>query len=326
MSIIGVLLLIMLNLPKITDLDVNNKRVLVRLDLDTDPDLNDLRVKSSFETLDYLKDKAFEIIIISHKGRPNGIFDQKLSLKPFQSIFDKWGAKVEENLRFDKGEEDNDPLFAKKLATLADVFINDAFASSHRNHASIVGLPKLFPHAFGFHFLEEIENLGKEFMKPVVVVISGIKEDKVEMAKKLAKIYDKVLVGGRLPEYFGDEALESVRNQNSNLIIGNLTQDKEDITLNTIEKFKEELRSAKTIILAGVLGKYEDEGHIQGTKEIFEYISKLNAFKIAGGGDTETAISRLSLADSFNWISVGGGAMIEFLINKTLPAIEAVIK
>ncbi|MFA6501339.1 MAG: phosphoglycerate kinase [Parachlamydiales bacterium] len=324
MSIIGVLLLNMLNLPKITDLDVTNKKVLVRLDLDIKKfNEEDLRLKASSKTLDYLKGKASEVIIIAHRGRPEGKNIPELSLKEFQPYFDKWGAIVSENLRFDEGEEKNDPEFAKKLASLGDVFINDAFASSHRSHASIVGLPKLIPSALGFHFLEEIENLGKEFEKPVIVVISGIKEDKVEMAKKLSSIYDKILVGGRLPEYFGDESLESVRNQKRNLIIGNLVQDKEDITLNTIEKFKEELKTAGTVILAGALGKYEDEGHSQGTKEIFEYISKLTAFKIAGGGDTETCLQNYNLIDKFNWVSVGGGAMIEFLINKTLPAIEA---
>ncbi|HCR35919.1 hypothetical protein A2130_00135 [Candidatus Woesebacteria bacterium GWC2_33_12] len=307
-----------MNLPKITDLDVNKKRVLVRLDLDIKEfNENDLRLKSATKTLDYLKDKASEIIIIAHRGRPEGKVNDNLSLKIFQPYFDKWGAKLEENLRFDKGEEENDPEFAKKLASLGDVFINDAFASSHRNHASIVAIPKLLPTAFGFRFLEEIKNLGKNFNKPVVVVISGIKKDKVEMAKKLSNIYDKVLVGGRLPEY-----MES--SNSDKLIIGNLIQDKEDITINTIEKFKSELNKAGTIILAGVLGKYEDEGHSQGTKEIFDFVSKLSAFKIAGGGDTETAIGRLSIANSFDWISVGGGAMIEFLINKTLPAIEAI--
>lgn len=331
MSIIGMLLLIMLNLPKITDLDLAGKKAIVRLDLDIKEfNKNDLRLKASTKTLDYLFDKVSEIIILAHRGRPEGKNVPELSLKEFQPYFDKWGARVEENLRFDEGEEKNDPLFAKKLASLGDVFINDAFASSHRSHASIVGVSRFMPFAFGFHFLEEIENLGKEFDKPVIVVISGIKEDKVEMAKKLSSIYggagshDKILVGGRLPEYFGDESLKSVRNQKSNLIIGNLVQDKEDITLNTIEKFKVELSKAGTVILAGALGKYEDEGHSQGTKEIFEHISKLTAFKIAGGGDTETCLQSYNLIDKFNWISVGGGAMLEFLINKTLPAIEAI--
>lgn len=102
-------------LPKITDLNVSGKRVLLRLDLDTNPDPNDLRIKASVETLNYLKEKNSQIIIIAHKGRPNGKVDESLSLKPFQPIFDKWGAKVEENLRFDPGEEANDPEFAKKI-------------------------------------------------------------------------------------------------------------------------------------------------------------------------------------------------------------------
>lgn len=313
-----------MDLPKLTDIDVSGKKVLLRLDLDTHADPNDIRVKASTETLDYLKDKASEIIIIAHKGRPEGM-DDSLSLKPFQQIFDKWNAKVEENLRFNPGEESNDPEFAKNLAALGDVYINDAFASSHREHASIVGLPKLMPHASGIHFAKEIEKLSSDFKKPVVVLISGIKEDKVQMAKKLADIYDKVLVGGRLPEFFGDEALESVRSQppDKKLLIGNLNMDKEDITLHTIDKFKSEIANAGTIILAGVLGKYEDEGHRQGTKEIFTAVANSGAFKIAGGGDTEAALAMFNLTEKFDWVSVGGGAMVDFLIYKTLPGIEA---
>ena len=171
-----------MNLPKLRDLDVSGKKVLLRLDLDTEPDPSDLRVKSSFETLDFLKAKGVsEIIIIAHKGRPNGKVAESLSLKTFQPIFDKWGAKVEENLRFDPGEEANDIEFAKKLAALGDVYVNDAFASSHRNHASIVGLPKLMPHAAGLRFEAEMETLSKEFQKPVLILISGIKKDKVEI-------------------------------------------------------------------------------------------------------------------------------------------------
>jgi len=312
-----------MDLPKLTDLDVSGKKVLLRLDLDTDPDPNDLRIKASEETLNYLKEKGAEIIILAHKGRPGGKVDESLSLKPFQPIFDKWGAKVEENLRFDPGEESNNPEYVEKLASQGEAFINEAFASSHREHASIVGLPKLLPHAFGFRFVQEVEHLSKVFKKPVVVIISGIKEDKVEMAKKLSEIYDKVLVGGRLPEYFGDKALESVRSQEGKMIIGNLTMDKEDITLNTIERFKLEIKSAGTIILAGVPGKYEDSGHMQGTKEIFEAVAGASAFKIAGGGDTELALKMFDLTNKFDWVSVGGGAMVEYLINKTLPGIGA---
>src|SRR6185369_10188534 len=170
-----------MDLPLLTNLDVSGKRVLLRLDLDTEPSPNDLRIKSSQETLNYLKEKgASEIIILAHKGRPEGKIDENLSLKSFQPIFDKWGARVEENLRFNPGEEANDIEFAKKLATLGDIYVNEAFASSHREHASIVSLPKLLPHAFGFRFIKEIENLSKVFenpKKPVIFLLNGVKKD-----------------------------------------------------------------------------------------------------------------------------------------------------
>lgn len=317
----------MTTLPKITDIDVTNKKVLLRLDLDTKPDPNDLRVKSSFETLDYLKDKASEIIILAHRDRPDGKFDESLSLKSFQPIFDKWGARVEENLRFDKREMEYSEDFAKELASMGDVYINDSFAESHRNAVSIVGIPKYLPHAVGLRFVKEVENLSKVFepVRPLVILISGIKKDKLEMIEPLSNLADKVLVGGRLPDFLGDNTI-SVRSQDGKVIVGNLTMDKEDITVNTIEKFKEEILKAKTIVLAGVLGKYEDEGHSQGTKSVFDAVGDASAiFKIVGGGDSLAAITRYNLTDKFDWISVGGGAMLEYLTKKTLPGIEALV-
>ncbi|MDO8340903.1 MAG: phosphoglycerate kinase [Candidatus Woesebacteria bacterium] len=316
----------MLNLPKLTDLDISNKKVILRLDLDLKEfDPNDLRIRASIKTLDFLKEKNCQIIIIAHRGRPDGKFDETLSFKEFRSYFNKWNAKVEENLRFDKGEEENNLEFAKKLATLGEVFINEAFASSHRNHASIVSLPKLLPHVFGFRFIEEVENLSKVFdnpKKPVVTLLSGLKEDKLKYLDGLEAISDKVLVGGRLPDLLGDNTL-SVRNQEGKVIIGNLVMDKEDITVNTIERFEKEIIGAGTILLSGPLGKFEEEGHRQGTERIFKAISALPSFKVAGGGETEKAINLLKISDKFNWISVGGGAFLEFLVNKTLPGIKA---
>lgn len=319
-----------MNLPKISDLDISGKKVLLRLDLDCEPDANDLRVKASEESLDYLKSKNAEIIIIGHRGRPGGKIDEALSLKPFQPIFDKWGARVHENLRFEKGEESNDEEFAKKLAALGNCYVNEAFASSHREHASIVGLPKLLPHAMGLRFEKEIENLSKVFnnpKRPLVFVISGAKEDKLQYLGVFEQTADKILVGGRLPEFLGDKALESVRLQESKVIIGNLVMDKEDITLNTIDRFGEEIAKAGTIVLSGPLGKYEDEGHRQGTEGVIKaVVANKTAFKVAGGGDTEKAITTLDLSDGFDWISVGGGAMLGFLSERTLPGIEALIK
>ena len=167
--------------------------------------------------------------------------------------------------------------------------------------------------------------MTEEPKRPLLVFLSGVKKDKLEMVEPLSKIADKVLVGGRLPDYMGDDALESVRLQgdDAKIIVGNLNLDKEDITLNTIDRFSKEALKAGTIVLAGVFGKYEDEGHRQGTEKVFAAIANSQAFKVVGGGDSLNAIKMFSLENKFNWISVGGGAMISFLINKTLPGIEA---
>lgn len=315
-------------MPKLTDLDISGKRVLVRLDLDCEPDPNDLRIKASEETLNYLKDKGAQIVIIGHRGRPDGKFDEALSLKPFQKIFDKWGAKVEGNLRFDPGEsfdaqdkERND--FAKKLASLGEVYVNEAFASSHRNAASITTLPRLLPHAAGIRFVDEVDNLSKVFdnpKRPVLFVVGGSKKDKLDYLEDLKKVADKILIGGRLPDYLQDTRYSIL---DTKIIVANLLPDKEDLTVNSMIKFEEEIGNAGTIVLAGPMGKYEDEGHRLGTERIFKAVANSSAFKIAGGGDTELAIKQLAINHQFDWISVGGGAMLEFLAKRTLPGIKA---
>lgn len=317
-----------MELPLVRYLDVTDKKVIVRADLDVSPENfeHDLRIVNLNPLLDYLKENNAQTILIGHRGRPEGKVDESLSLKFLQPFFDKWGVQVEENLRFDPGEEANDPDFAKKLASLGDVYINEAFASSHREHASIVGLPKLLPHAAGFRFEKEIENLSKVFeapKRPLIFIVSGIKEDKLEYAKSFETFADKVLIGGGLPLLMGDKALESVRLQQGKMIVGNLVMDKEDITLNTIEVFEKEIAKAGTVVISGPLGKFEDEGHRQGTERVFKAVTASSAYKLAGGGDTEQAISLLGLGAKFDWISVGGGAMLEYLSKHTLPGIEA---
>lgn len=316
-----------MNLPKPESLNVAGKRVLLRLDLDTKPDENDLRIKAAKETLDYLYSQKAKIIIIAHKGRPQGKIDESLSLKPFEPLFSYWDAEVKENLRFNPGEETNDKTFAREITSWGDIYINEAFASSHRVHASIVGVPALLPHAAGYHFMAEVENLSKVFepKRPLIFVISGVKEDKLLYIKEFEKFADKILIGGRLPDYMGDEKLVSVRSrgEEEKVIVGNLIMDKEDITIHTIERFEKELAKAEMIVLSGPLGKYEDEGHRQGTERIFKAVTESGAFKIAGGGDTEVALGLLGLDEEFDWISVGGGAMLEFLAKRTLPGIKA---
>lgn len=333
-----------MNLPKLQDAKLTKKRVIVRADLDIDVNNSQDtgRLEVLIPTLDYLVNCGCEIIIIGHKGRPNGEVVEELSLEPISKRLEdllkrKWREKkvkglrmnMMENVRFDKGEEGNSKHFTDHLAQKGDFFVNEAFAASHRAHASIVGLPKILPHAAGLHFIEEVENLTQVLEKPerpLIVVLGGMKEDKLDYLKDLEKLADKILVGGRLPDYMGDDArsIRSLDNKRK-VISANLIMDKEDITIHSIERFKVEIANAKTIVLAGPMGKYEEKGHSQGTKEIFGVIAQSDAFKVAGGGDTEGVINELELRDRFDWISVGGGAMLEFLAKGTLPGIEALL-
>ncbi|MFH1971537.1 MAG: phosphoglycerate kinase, partial [Patescibacteria group bacterium] len=281
-----------MNLPYLSNSGLANKRVLLRADLDVDLEKNKgevFRLKALVPTLKFLSDNKCKTIIIGHKDRPEGR-DEKCSLKNICSDLSKISgfdinfaneiigeevAKLAsslkegeflmlENLRFDEREEKNDKDFAKSLSKYAEIYVNEAFATSHREHSSIVGIPEFIPGCLGLRFEEEIQNLSKVFEnpeRPVIAVVSGVKKDKVLYAKELIKIVDKVLVGGRLPEYLENEKSVREFKDNEKLIIANLIFDKEDITLHSIERFKEEIKKAKTIVLAGVLGKYEDEGH-----------------------------------------------------------------
>ena len=323
-------------LPKLQDLDINGKKVLVRADLDFDPaDTENLRLKTLIPTLDFIKEKGGSIILLGHRGRPADAqdlrqsnpeeFDKKFSLVPFAKVFESWGAEVLENLRFDPGEEANDDNFAKKIAGRGDCFVNEAFGVSHREHASIVGIPKYLPHAAGLHLEQEVENLSRVVVNPkhpVVFIISGLKDDKLANIPDFKKLSDKILIGGRMPDYIHDT---SALRKDEKVVVGGLLSDKEDITMNTIERFERELTGAGTVVVSGPLGKYEEEGHRQGTARVLTKVANSDAFKVIGGGDTISAIDLLGLADKFDWISTGGGAMLAFLAKGTLPGIEALI-
>ena len=347
----------MLNLPRLENQELKGKKVLVRADLDISEG-EDYRLQTLVPTLKLLNEKGAQIILMGHRGRPNGIRDENLSLKglapvlskiigkqvTFIDIFDSKFSETRpldneaiillENLRFDPGEESNDPEFVKNfIKKLGDfyggatsfAYINDAFASSHREHASIVGVPKILSHAAGVRFSLEVENLSKVLenpQKPVVFLVSGLKEDKLSEVEPLKKIADKILIAGRLPDYLKDD---NPLRKDPQIIVADLIPDKEDITLSSVEKFKEEINKAGTIVVAGPMGKYEDEGHRQGTKNVFEIVANSSAFKVAGGGDSVAAINLLGLASKFDWISVGGGAMLEFLVKGTLPGIQALL-
>ena len=232
--------------------------------------------------------KGARIVLIGHRGRPallggpKGKIDKRFSLEPLakelQFILQKevkLSQKMEaagpgagevlvfENLRFDSGEEKNDEAFAKKLFSLGDFYVNEAFAASHRKHASIVALPLMFKSrsekslAAGPHFMAEVENLSRVFSKPkrpVVLILGGFKGDKLSYSREFQKIADKILLAGRLPDY-----LEGVDGEKT--IKASLLPDKEDLTTRSIEEFEKEIGKARTIVVSGPMGKFEDKEH-----------------------------------------------------------------
>jgi phosphoglycerate kinase len=318
------------NLPKLSDFNYKDKRVLVRVDFDVpleDGKVDDgTRIQECLPTIEYLLNQGAKIILLGHLGRPQGE-DESLSLAPvaehLRKLLNRKG-KIEsvhthedlddnlyllENLRFDPREEANDPGFAQELAEMGDFYVNEAFATSHRAHTSIVGIPKLLPHAAGLHFQKEVEGLSRALenpINPLVFVIGGAKpETKLPLVEEFRKRANRVLVGGKLAA------------PNA------LTPDNLDINVPTIESFKEVIASAGTIVLNGTMGKYEDPKAERGTKEIFEAVANSKAFKITGGGDTIAALTKFNLIAKMDYVSTAGGAMLEFLAKGTLPGIEA---
>ena len=341
-------MILLMELPKLENLEVNEKKVIVRGDLDVDEgDVeNNIRLESIVPTLKYLIEKKAKVILIGHRGRPGGKVDGKFSLHPVIGklkelleadiihIHDLTGAEAETrisklepgqiaslmNLRFDPREKENDEEFAKRLASFAECYVNECFSTSHRKHASFVGIPKFLSHAAGFRLLDEVEYLTEvreNPKRPLVVVFGGAKEDKLDSLEDIKKFADRILVGGRLPLYLDEDY------KDSKVIVARLNQDKEDITLHSIEKFEEEIDRAGTVVLAGPMGKFEEEGQKLGTQKVFNAIANSSAFKVVGGGDSGDAIRLFGLEEKFDWTSVGGGATLEFLAKGTLAGIKA---
>ena len=353
-----------MSIPVLTDYSpsyFDGKRVLVRVDYNVPLQKrgekwlvgDDSRIRFSLDTLGYLVFSKARVILLSHLGKPVSLAPvaQKLNELAFGLIGYKrkvkfcpkiiggevrrWVKNMEkgdilllENLRFEKGEEENDPIFAKRLAKLADFYVNDAFSCSHRRHASIVGIPRILPHAVGAGFEKDVETLKNILEHPrrsVVLVLGGVKEDKLETAQKMVKWVDKILVGGKLPQAifnFHPPAGGSNFKNNDKVLVGKLREDGQDISKETIGQFSKEIKKAGTVIFAGPIGNTK-ANIFTGTKELFEVAVASKAFVLAGGGDTQSALTKLGLADNMDYIVSGGGAMLSFLANGTLPGIEA---
>ncbi len=347
--------------------ELAGKRVLLRLDLNLPMKKNGLidpngewRIIAALPTIKYLIAQNAKIIILAHLGRPGGRVAEDLRLGPIQDKLielldvsisrtaDCIGADAEkaiskmkngevlmlENLRFHAGEEKNDAEFAKSLAALGDIYVNDAFSDSHRAHASIAAIANILPSYAGFLMEKEIEAL--EFAlnpaAPSVAIIGGVKiETKFPIVGFLSKIYDYVLVGGLIANEIINTSLSLNIGVNVILPISNDLEKQRyfDIGLNSVKEFGNFIRGAKSIIWNGPMGKFEEEEFSEGTRGIIEAIKiayKSGAQIIIGGGETVAAVQRFAPEffeyKSRMYISTGGGAMLEFLAGKKLPGIE----
>jgi len=355
------------NLPPLKNADVNGKTVFLRADIDIplseirNPKSeirnieDDTRLKAALPTIEYLLQQNCKIIIGGHLRRPKGI-DKKLSLEPVAlwlchklkikneklkiklGDFDAWqladNILIVENLRFYPGEEKNDREFSKNLASLAQIYVNDAFAMSHRNHASIVGITHFLPHFAGFHLQKEVETLSHVMenpKRPLVVIVGGKKiETKLPLVEKMHKVADYVLVGGKIAEE--SKALvnvqhEKITGKKAVLLVADAIPDGSDITDKDAENFLQIISLAKTIIWNGSMGIIENEKLMgESTRKIALGIIKSGAYSVVGGGDTVEFLNKLGVLDKFSFASTGGGAMLAFLSGEKLPGIEALLQ
>ncbi|RJQ38398.1 phosphoglycerate kinase [Candidatus Microgenomates bacterium] len=369
-------------LPDIKKVDVKNKTVFVRADLDVPLNKliieDDTRLLAGLPTIEYLINHNARVIIGGHLGRPEKKFsifnfqfskvEKELSLEPVAKWyvhkfkihppaggskfkinmdgFEGWKLSENlillENLRFFKEEEENDLNFAKKLASLADVFVNDAFAMSHRKHTSVFGLAKQLPHFAGLRLQKEVGELGAVLInprRPLVVVIGGKKvETKLPLVEKMHQIADYVLVGGKIAQEKGvflKVQHEKIRplagKRKSVLLVANSNEDGTDITQKDAENFLQIIDLAKTVVWNGPMGLLSSKFKVQslksdtemGTRIIAKGIAESNAYKIVGGGDSTEFLKRIGVYDKFNFVSTGGGAMLSFLSGEKLPGLEA---
>ena len=323
--------------------NLSGKKVLVRLDLDVPVEkgvVGDLvRIKSGLQTLRYILDNGGTPIVLSHAGRPEGEVVESLSLRPMLAcliemlgnhltyeIIDRPMMPLEgtifalENLRFNAGEEANDPEFARYLASFGDLYVNESFAVSHRAHASFVGVGSLLPAYAGMHLTEEVERLEAAMKKPahpVVAILGGAKvETKVPAITNMAKFADSILLGGKLVAEAKSVSLPE------NVALGELTDDGFDITEGSARHFAELIAEAKTIIWNGPMGKFEEAPYDTGTRIVAEAVTaNAQASRIIGGGDTIAALNDFGLLDQAGYISTGGGAMLDFLAGEPLPGL-----
>jgi phosphoglycerate kinase len=334
--------------------DVAGKRVLVRSDLNVPLDhgrvADETRIRASLPTLELLLARDAALVeVCSHLGRPKGA-DPAFSIAPVAArlaeLLPDRRITVRENTRFDPGETKNDPAFARELADGHDLFVQDAFGSVHRAHASTVAVAELLPAYAGLLLERELDELGKllgDVERPFVLVSGGAKvEDKLGVLKNLGGKADVVLVGGKMAEELRDSnplSFEVVLPTDvvaaSEFAAGAATQVVGydgvpsgwlglDIGPETRETFAAQIAGAKTIFWNGPMGVFEWPTFAAGTKAVAEAVAGADAFSVVGGADSARALHELGLADQVSWLSTGGGASLELLEGRELPGVAVI--
>lgn len=337
---------------------------------------NHFRLEKALPTMRYLHEQGAKTIVVAHIGR-----EQSETLRPVYAELEKylpmhWGGSINtegfrqrsqlmsngdillaENIRQDKREKENDVELAKFLATQAELYVNDAFAAIHREHASVYGVAKLLPAYAGLTIVEEVRELTKAMSPrhPSLFMLGGAKfQTKMPLIEKFLKLYDKVFIGGALAnDIFKARGLEVGKSMVSDISLkeasflnhpgllipldvvvdgpeGRKTKrpdqvNKEEVILDcgmqTVAMLTTYIENAKTILWNGPFGAYE-KGYVQGTEVTARLVAAADGYTVIGGGDTVAAIEDLHLNELYDHVSIGGGAMLAFLEHGTLPALE----
>jgi phosphoglycerate kinase len=334
--------------------EVAGKRVLLRADLNVPLDegrvADDTRIRAAMPTLRLLLDRgAANVAVCSHLGRPKGP-DPAFAMTPVAARLSELvpddRVRVLENTRFDPGETKNDPDLARRLAHGMDLYVNDAFGSAHRAHASTEAVAHLLPAYAGLLMLQELEHLGRllgDVERPFVLVAGGAKvEDKLGVLRHLGGRADTVLIGGKMAEELRDGAALPFPVELPSDVVAAATFDADaaakvtpydalpdgwlglDIGPDTRARFGSILEDARTVFWNGPMGVFEWPRFAEGTKAVAQAVAAVDGYTVVGGGDSVRAISELGLDDDVSWVSTGGGASLELLEGKELPGVAAI--
>jgi phosphoglycerate kinase len=341
----------------VRDADVAGKTVLVRADLNVPLEdgrvADDTRIRASLPTLELLLERgATELRVCSHLGRPKTEEDrERYAMAPvaarLRELLPDERVHVLENTRFDPGETADDERFARELADGCDLYVNDAFGSAHRAHASTEGVAHLLPAYAGLLLLAELEHLGRllgDVARPFVLISGGAKvEDKLGVLRNLGGRADTVLVGGKMAEELRVENPLDFEVELPVDVVAGVEFDRHtrprfaavdeipdgwlglDIGPETRTRFSERIQGARTIFWNGPMGVFEWPPFAEGTKAVAEAVAaNQDAYTVVGGADSARALNEMGLADRVSWLSTGGGASLELLEGRELPGVAAI--